>query len=124
MRSTLRAIWLLTPDPISKAERRDKHGKPEEPSEFELNHIRKDKAKLKVIRSRLSDISWWMRLLSQHIAQRANKEDGEVGKFWNLPLSCVSSPCLTKCDFAVAAWPQFNPPSGLYPIGFKLRKNV
>ena len=63
-------------------ERRDKHGKPEEPSEFELNHIRKDKAKLKVIRSRLSDISWWMRLLSQHIAQRANKEDGEIGKFW------------------------------------------
>ena len=42
-------------------ERRDKHGKPEEPSEFELNHIRKDKAKLKVIRSPLSDISWWMR---------------------------------------------------------------
>ena len=62
-------------------ERRNKHGKPEEPSEFELNHIRKDKAKRKVIRSRLSDISWWMRLLSQHIAQRANKEDGEIGKF-------------------------------------------
>ena len=58
-------------------ERRDKHGKPEDPSEFELNHIYKDKAKLKVIRSRLSDLSWWMRLLSQNIAQRANKEDGE-----------------------------------------------
>ena len=35
-----------------------------------------------MIRSRLSDISWWMRLLSQNIAQRANKEDLEVGKFW------------------------------------------
>ena len=63
-------------------ERRNSLGKPEEPSEFELNHIRKDKARLKIIRSRLSDISWWLRLLSQNIAQRANKEDGEVGKFW------------------------------------------
>ena len=27
-------------------------------------------------------LSWWMRLLSQNIAQRANKEDGEVGKFF------------------------------------------
>jgi len=41
-------------------ERRDTNGKPEEPSEFELNHICKDKSKLKVLRSRLSDISWWM----------------------------------------------------------------
>ena len=63
-------------------ERRNKDGKSEMPSEFELNYIRKDKAKLKVIRNRLSDISWWMRLLSQHIAQPANKEDGEVGKFF------------------------------------------
>ena len=62
-------------------ERRDKDGRPEEPSEFELKHIRNDKSKVKNIRSRLSDISWWMRLLSQNIAQRANKEAGELGKF-------------------------------------------
>jgi hypothetical protein len=31
---------------------------------------------------RLSDIYWWMRLLSQRIAQRANRDDQEVGKFW------------------------------------------
>jgi hypothetical protein len=30
----------------------------------------------------MSDISWWIRLLSQKIAQIANKDDGEVGKFW------------------------------------------
>ena len=65
-----------------RIDRRDKNGKLEEPSEFERNHICKDRAKLKMIRSRLSDISWWMRLLSQNIAQRANKEDLEVGKFW------------------------------------------
>jgi hypothetical protein len=63
-------------------ERRDANGRPTEPSESEINHICKDKSRLKVIRSRLSDISWWMRLLSQNIAQRANRDDKEVGKFW------------------------------------------
>jgi hypothetical protein len=53
-----------------------------EPTESELNSIRNDLTKCNVIRRRLSDISWWMRLLSQRIAQRANREDGEVGKFW------------------------------------------
>ncbi len=62
--------------------RKDTHGKAEEPNEFELNTIRNNKTKLADVRSRLSDISWWMRLLCQTIAQRANKEDGEIGKFW------------------------------------------
>ena len=53
-----------------------------EPNEFELNSIRHDPDRLAKIRSRLSDISWWMRLLCQDIAQRANREDGEVGKFF------------------------------------------
>ncbi|MCP4890220.1 MAG: hypothetical protein GY904_26905, partial [Planctomycetaceae bacterium] len=34
------------------------------------------------IRERLSSISWWMRLLNQQIAQRANKEDEAQGRFW------------------------------------------
>ena len=25
---------------------------------------------------------WWMRLLCQQVATRANRDDGEVGKFW------------------------------------------
>jgi hypothetical protein len=63
-------------------ERRNEQREPEEPTEFEINRIRLDKQKVASIRSRLSDISWWMRLLSQNIAQRANREDKEVGKFW------------------------------------------
>ena len=55
---------------------------PQEPNEFELNMIRNDPVRLKEIRSRLSDISWWMRLLSQKIGKRANQDDKEVGKFW------------------------------------------
>ena len=55
--------------------RRDEKRQPEAPTEFEINSIRNDKQKLATIRSRLSDISWWMRLLSQNIAQRANREE-------------------------------------------------
>jgi len=59
--------------------RRDADKKPQEPNKRELNMIRNDSVRLKEIRSRLSDISWWMRLLSQKIGKRANKDFKEVG---------------------------------------------
>ncbi len=62
--------------------RKNEVGQAEEPIENELDSIVNDAVKLAAIRSRLSDISWWMRLLSQNIAQRANRDDNEVGKFW------------------------------------------
>ncbi len=62
--------------------RKKKDGSPEEPSESELNLIRNNPVRLANTRTRLSDIGWWMRLLCQHIAVRANREDGEVGKFF------------------------------------------
>jgi putative transposase len=33
-------------------------------------------------RSRLSDLGWYMRCLNEHIARRANEEDGCTGRFW------------------------------------------
>ena len=62
--------------------RKKQDGSAEDPNEFELNSIRNDPDRIKQIRLRLSDIAWWMRLLCQNVAMRANKEDQEVGKFW------------------------------------------
>ena len=70
-------------------QRRDQNRKPMKPTEFELNSIRNNKQRLAEIRLRLSDISWWMRLLCQNIAQRANLEDQEVGKFWQARFRAV-----------------------------------
>ena len=33
-------------------------------------------------RTRLMDISWFMRILNEHIAREANKEEGVTGRFW------------------------------------------
>ena len=62
--------------------RRDKGGKPLEPSEFELNTILLNAQKLGEVRRRLSDISWWMRCTAENIARQANKEDRTTGRFW------------------------------------------
>ncbi len=69
--------WLML---CPKRKKPDKS--PEEPNEFELNSIRNDPDKLATIRTRLSDVAWWMRLLCQNIGTRANQEDKEVGKFF------------------------------------------
>ncbi len=63
-------------------QRRNKDGTPAEPSRSELDQIRCSSDRLAEIRRRLSDISWWMRLLCQRVAMRANREDEESGRFW------------------------------------------
>ncbi|MEZ6122062.1 MAG: hypothetical protein R3C49_02665 [Planctomycetaceae bacterium] len=87
---------------------RDEHRQPIAPTEFELNQIRNNKEKLAEIRRRLSDISWWMRLLSQNIAQRANFDDGEVGKFWQARYRAVRLLDETAI-LACAAYVDLNP---------------
>jgi hypothetical protein len=69
--------------------RKDKFRRALEPTPAELHRILNNRKQLARIRLRLSDISWWMRLLSQTIAQRANKEDEEVGKFWQARYKAV-----------------------------------
>ena len=62
--------------------RRHTDGSAKEPTESELNTIRRCPVRLAEIRSRLSNISWWMRLLCQRVATRSNREDEENGRFF------------------------------------------
>lgn len=62
--------------------RKDKQGNPLPPTEAELDTIRNSPANVQEKRLRLSDVSWWMRLLNQWVAQAANKEDGAKGRFF------------------------------------------
>lgn len=62
--------------------RKHSDGTPREPSEQELIALVSDSDRLSQIRKRLSDSSWWMRLMCQRIAQWSNLEDRETGYFW------------------------------------------
>ncbi|XZE44442.1 hypothetical protein SH467x_001425 [Pirellulaceae bacterium SH467] len=63
--------------------RKNKDKSPAEPNQKELDAIRTKPEKVKEIRLRLSDISWWMRILCQRVAKRANMELQETGRFFN-----------------------------------------
>ena len=86
-----RRWWSLCPQRKIKSKiEGDKSWVPAEPTEWDLNSIRNDPVKLAEVRSRLSDISWWMRLLCQTIALRANGEEGKgLGRFWQSRFKAV-----------------------------------
>ena len=37
---------------------------------------------VEVLRGRLTELGWFMRVINEHVARRANKEDGCSGRFW------------------------------------------
>ncbi len=60
----------------------DADGNPIEPHEHRIQAIINDPAQVAELRSRLSDISWWMRYFSHYMACRSNREDEVTGHFW------------------------------------------
>ena len=62
--------------------RKTPEGTAEEPTPEELGMIARNPQKLQEIRTRLSDISWFMRLIAGPMARRANREDQTTGRFW------------------------------------------
>ena len=68
--------WLsITPN-------RDASGNVLPPTEAQISIIAGNPQRLAQIRSRLSDVSWWMRYFSHHMAVRSNQEDESSGHFW------------------------------------------
>ncbi|MEP3478178.1 MAG: hypothetical protein ABJZ55_02915 [Fuerstiella sp.] len=53
-----------------------------EPTDVDVKQLCADKERLKEIRLRLSDVSWFMKALAEPIARMANKHDECTGRFW------------------------------------------
>ena len=84
--------------------RKTSDGLPAEPTPAEIETIRNNPEKLAAVRQRLSDIGWWMRLLCQQVATRANRDDREVGKFWqsrSRAVRLLDEPALLACAACV-----------------------
>jgi hypothetical protein len=58
------------------------NGKVITPRTCDLAMITNNPRRIAELRMRLSDLSWWMRLTAQKIAQQANREDNCTGRFW------------------------------------------
>ena len=88
--------------------RRERDGSAAEPTEAEIAAIVNQADLLAERRRRLSDISWWMRCTTEHIARRANREDRCTGHFWEGRYKCqllLDEASLLAC----AAYVDLNP---------------
>jgi hypothetical protein len=78
-----------------------------QPSTEKMEQLLKNKKRVAKARRRLSSVSWFMAILSENIARRANAEDKCRGRFWNYPLQCTPILGLTKWCLA-SIWLAFD----------------
>lgn len=71
-----------------------------DPTTNDVDSLVRDKEKLELVRSRLSDISWFMRALSEPIARMANRQEKCTGAFWEGRFKSqriIDEPALLAC---------------------------
>jgi hypothetical protein len=56
--------------------------------EKEVEKLAKNKKRIAKLRRRLTSISWFMGILLENIARRANREDKSSGRFWESRFKC------------------------------------
>lgn len=89
-------------------QRRLPSGEPAEPSDGEIGMIVRSPARLAEIRLRLSSMSWFMRMIAEPIARRANQEDAATGRFWEGRFKSVKL-CDEAAILACCAYVELNP---------------
>ena len=59
-----------------------------QPDPHRVEQLAKDKKTIDKLRRRLSNVSWYMGILCENIARRANAEDDCTGRFWETRYRC------------------------------------